>query len=231
MKRILIAVLMILGCASQSWAFGSAIQAVLATGYVASDPCAGFVICEGFEGTGTPTNWTTSGSTFNFDATTTPIDGSQYATADYNTSSGYISIPISPAMTDVYMGFKLRVRNLPTSSNDIFEFRGASSYSSYITLRSTGTVQASTSGGAGGSITAAISANTTVFIKLYHHVGSSVDTSLTIWTSPDGTTWTQKSTSTNGNNYQQIAYMRFYTDIGNNYDIDTVKIKATDFNM
>ena len=34
MKRILIAVLMVLGCASQSWAFGAAIQAVLATGDV-----------------------------------------------------------------------------------------------------------------------------------------------------------------------------------------------------
>ncbi len=30
---------MVLGCASQSWAFGSAIQAVLATGYVASSEC------------------------------------------------------------------------------------------------------------------------------------------------------------------------------------------------
>lgn len=109
MKKLIVILALFLSCAS--------IEArnVVTCFAPAADPCAGYLVCEDFEGTGTPTGWSKSASYFTFDSTSpTPLEGSQSAaetsTQAYQDGSGKYTF--GAAQANLYLYFIMRMNDV-----------------------------------------------------------------------------------------------------------------------
>lgn len=169
----------------------------------ASAPAATYLISENFDGAGTPTSWTVTGTgTSNFDYTTSPapLEGTQsYRASTATQTIRCESINISDA-TEVYCYVLFRPVTFSANTRNFIGFENSGGGTIYPFIRnSAGTIEVS-HGGASATTVGSMSAGTTYHVWFYWKakVGAA-----------DGVAWIGWSTDgtrpTSGNNFQQVT--------------------------
>ena len=230
MKRIITLWLAVLMLAAHP------VQAAVCVGFGQSADVT-YLVNEGFEGTGAPTapgTWTTSGDgTINFDATATPIEGSQYLHLDYGTAHSYVHIPLGASYDEVYIGMKIRFNSFPSVLTNFLSPMYNTSNVGYLYTGDGGEIRAFPAGGATAtSADGIITAGTPIYIKTYYKKSDgSNNGTMTAWTSSDGSTWTQIVSNADGTNTNQINYINlFVNNAAIEYDVDSFKVSTSNFN-
>jgi hypothetical protein len=147
-----------------------------------SDVPSGTLVNEDFEGTGTPSGWTKSGSV-NFDETGTVLDGSQSLSFDA-TSSGPYAYKAYTGQSSVTYFFDFQFHTAPGSTRRFIEF-DTSGYSSlgYLGLTSSRKLNVEPVGGTQTQGSTVLSVDTHYRIWLKYTKGTGSNASLEVWIS------------------------------------------------
>lgn len=139
-------------CTSRNWAI-AAVEVRAATVSPA------WLISEGFEGTGTPSGWTTVGSGDNFDYTTTVLEGSESLGIEGTVDSA--AQFTFAGQTDCYVYFQFRMTALPAVSiNGLAITDSGGSAICYVGVNSSGTATINVVGGGNATSVGAMSSGT-----------------------------------------------------------------------
>lgn len=192
-----------------------------------SDTAVTYLLNETF-GTGTiPTGW----SVVSGDATVTWIDKMAYT---YGTTVTTVyTDALSAPSNHPYFQFKLKAPSLPAANIGIFTPRSSSSNRGTVVLYADGSLAAWPSSGtlvqsAAGVVTAGV--DIFIRVELIKATVAGNDSVMTVSTSPDGTTWTQRATSTDGTNTSDWARGSFVLT-EELYEISNFKVANVPFNM
>ena len=216
--RQLIITLALILCAATAWEVRPGFGWQLVAGGGAVDPCAGTLICEGFEGTGAPSGWATPDSAPNIDwdyaTSPAPLEGEQSLMLDSIAKGSMVRLD-TPSFTITGNILVVSFRLLPLAVNSVSDVSIALRNSSFVTvgtmiIGTNGSLCASVPGGtwscsSGGKVVA----DTEVYLKLVHVTGTGGDSAMYIYTSQDGATWTLADDSTGGTNTTKPANFRF----------------------
>lgn len=191
---------------------------------------ASYYINEGFESGTAPTSpstWTDVWGTYAWNYSAAPLDGT-YSMSISGGSSGMCT----PALTSqgtyyVTIHYKLAAR--PSTNNyDIIQFYSGASNVGSAGVQPDGKVYAIANAPGGSSSGTVITAGTAVYLKIKHSKGVSNGTT-TIWSSTDGTTWTQEATDTDGTSNIDINALCFIgIDSSTAVYYDTLKVDPND---
>lgn len=194
--------------------------------YVPAESDVSYLIDEDFEGVGEPTDFTTddTNGTVDYDYTTGPLEGSDSLYLEYST--GLVDVTISfTSQTEFYIA-------------GLFEFLSLNTYD-FINPSYRGSVRITTDGaicaeGYDGtrncSANGTISTSTSIYIKA-RFVNGNPDGVVTVWTSLNGTSWTQQATSTDGQWDSAWSNVSIVSGSNNlNIKVDSLRISSDDFN-
>lgn len=177
-----------------------------------SENCTGYDVCENFEGTGTPSGWTVSstGTTVDFDYTTSPLRGSQslalQGSANTTSTVYYTVVGDFTAASDHWVHFLYSYPTTPWAIGyNFFNFAGNKSI--YINT-SNKLVSNSTTG------SATLTTNTKYHIWVHYVVDSSDNYTIDIYISESTTRPSSPDISTSGTGGYSIYRIEF-TSIGN----------------
>lgn len=196
----------------------------------------GVTTFEDFEGTGTPTGWTVTHGTPDFDYTTTVFSGIE--SLYYNSAGNPMRFETSSlgVSGEVYIGFMVNM----TAQGTSFEIRLRDTADNVLAVIDKGTVSDSlvvqvTGGTAYQTPTDSWQLSTTTYIKIRYKPSNGVDNAeIQGWTSTDGTTWTSTSaTSTNATTPTANVDHLYFTC---NFEtitavFDDIKYSLADFNF
>ena len=196
----------------------------------------GVTTFEDFEGVGTPTGWTVTHGTPDFDYTTTVLSGAE--SLYYNSAGSPMRFETSSlgVSGEVYIGFIINITVQGTS----FEIRLRDSSDNTLARIDKGTVSDSlivqvTGGTAYQTPNDSWQLSTTTYIKIRYKPSNGVDNAeIQGWTSTDGTTWTSTSAiSTNATsptaNVDHLYFTCNFETITAVYD--DIKYSSTDFDF
>ena len=232
------AILVVLFCSAGSTWVASPGQAGVHGG---GAPVSPFIIEEGFEGTGTPTNFTQSspGTAANFDYSAAPLTGSQslYITDPGGSGNANAQVDFTASAADtMYAAFKWKPTASIASSSDIAWFQNAAANVKLGALhwRASDQVLAVThTGPLSGTITAAITAGNTYWIKMRYikASGAGNNAQIALWISTDGLSWSASPIQlTNGPQTDQAVVFKWDIFHSRNFDmvLDSVRIDTDD---
>ncbi len=188
-----------------------------------------FLVDENFDGSGTPTNWFTLGSDFDY-----AFGGSQVLRLSATGQYAGVSDGTVLNHGELYGKFRVTVTTMPSSFDILFSLKDASYTEVYsITINSTGTLNVG-SLGVFATTTDAIALNTDTWVYWRHRKSSgsadgvsSVGFSLTETRPTAGTNFAGGITGTEPDNTTQTFT---YTANGGVFLIDNFQIATTTFN-
>ena len=203
-------------------------------GAAAADQCAGYLICEGAEGSGTPAGWTnvTTNGTVNWDYTTTKLDGDN-SLALTHTAAGWVGTWTSFAAQDTVYGFTLfRTSNAAPAQVTLSIQDGAGASLCYAQVQPT-TAILSASCNANVYTVGALSADTLYYVWVRYTKGTGANGICSSGFSTDGTeptsgdNFVSKTNCTNTAQAERI-YLGGYANNATLVRIfDKVRIKTT----
>ena len=201
-------------------------------------PVSPFIIEEGFEGTGAPTNFTQAspGTAANFDYSAAPLTGSQslYITDPGGSGNANVLVDFTASAADtMYIAFKWKPTASIASSSDIAWFQNAAANVKLGALhwRSSDQVLAVThTGPLSGTTTAAVTAGNTYWIKMRYIKGTGANAQIAMWFSTDGSAWGSPIQLTNGTQTDQAVVFKWDIFNTRNFDmvVDSVRIDTDD---
>jgi hypothetical protein len=176
---------------------------------------------------GLPTGWADQGG----DATYS-CSGAEW-TVTYGTTDDNVYSASFTETGDIYAGFKVTYPTMPSSSSTLLHFRTPYSSRGTVEFWNDGAISANPSGGTSNkSSDGIVSANTAIFVKVHLVKGTGANSTMTVWTSTNGTSWTQRAESTNGTNTEDWARIGFRLEnTVSSVKIDNVRVDNADFNM
>lgn len=195
-----------------------------------NNPALLYSINEGFESglDVNPTDWWNDGGVqYNYPTAGLNLDGSYCLRIS---SAGSAALGHTPAAT-IYSSVHLRLSALPSTETGYYlTIRDSTDTDiGLVMITVSGEIGAVAMGGTENYSTPVITANTTIYLKTKYVKGTGSNAALTVWTSTDGTTWTQRVASTNGTSTTQAEIFRLggYALASYAY-IDTLKISSVD---
>jgi hypothetical protein len=221
MRYIPIALALLLS-ASQAWGV-VLIQREAASGTFCEN-ISGEILCEEFEGSGTPTSWTVSSGTADFDNTSTPLDGSESAV--FSATSQIDIAPSGMDVDDIWIYFEIETLADPSDYTTVFALISSGNQRGGCTARaSDGNWQCIARGGsAPGYI---IDPNG--YIKMHLQISDGSNNGfMNVYTSSDGTTWSLVSESTGGTLLTNWQSASFYLASDKSIKIDNFAISESD---
>lgn len=184
-----------------SYTGGSAAAALGGTGVANSS-----VLTFDFEETGVPTGWAVNAGSPNFDYTTIALEGLQSLYTASNTNSARLTF--TPADTVYFSVGFYQVADVASDYPIKLYTSDGVTLLGQVLFRQTGlTVGATATGGTAQIGTQARTIGAKWYLKGKFVNGT--NTSLTIWLSSDGTTWTQSASCTNGTTIGQLGRLIF----------------------
>lgn len=186
-----------------------------------SNPCSGYLICQGYEGTGYDNGetWTEGGINIDEDYTTSPIVGSQSLRISTSTQAGYAFSSFT-ANDNAYAFFRFRAAALPGATTNMSTIRDSSgTVLATVALRTDGKLQVTPAGGSAQTTGSAIATATDLYIWFEYEKGTGSNAVARCGFSTDGT----KPTMTAGSNGTATAQAgRIYTGATSNSSVDWV---------
>jgi hypothetical protein len=156
---------------------------------------------EGFEGTGKPASWDTNGTgTVDWDYTDTVLVDSQSLQITGPAASGMIAqISRSQLNTDgfasgttnLFAQFRYRPTTWPSQNSSFFTINGTQGL---VEINNAGRLRANVTGGTAEAVDSVFALDTTIYVR----VRITLDGTLYVWTSANGTDWTERISITNG---------------------------------
>ena len=200
-------------------------------------PTVTYLINEGFEGTGFPTESFNSAAGapagLDYDYTADALSGSKSLYADYVNTVMSLETNVFASSTTLYVGAKIKPKTIGgTNQQGFIVFYDVNNIRGSVFLWISGAVSASPSGGTIVTSSAGVlQVDTTVYLKVRAVSGTGSNSTMTVWTSTDGTLWTERAHSSNGTftgNWEKVGL-----EFRNSYDfiVDDVKVANEDFNM
>lgn len=186
----------------------------------------GYLIEEGFEGTGLPPNFTAieTGGTpdFDFDYTTTPLVGSQ-SFRMVDTTAGQEKVVVDfGARDEVWVAFVVNaVDGIPGGGGSYpFGFRDASgTEQNYLINENTpGRIKIHTDAGFTASSDFSFTTGGTYYVKVRYKKGTGNNAEMELWVSTSTASWGTSASSTDGDTTTQLRYFIF--DSYNTYDVE-----------
>jgi len=212
MKRFLISVFLVLLVASTACAWGPMVMF--------SHRTMTYLINEGFESGTEPTGWT-HGAPNNYGYSAAPLDGT------YSLQTGSYGGAATPAVVGdtLYVTAHFKIGTFSDGTVQTLAIYGSSNtIVAQLVVGPTGKVGAVATGGTlVYSADGVVALNTPVYLKMMYTKGTGANATATVWTSSNGTTWTQRATSTNGTSTGQSKWIALGTGAVNILYWDTVK--------
>lgn len=161
---------------------------------------------EGFEGTGAPTGWGTNGTgTIDWDYATTPLAGSQSLHITGPVSGGMIAqlsrsqlntYGFDSGKSNLFCQFRYKPTTWPTSNSSLFTINGSGGV---VQINNAGRLYADLSvGGTAETVDSLFSLDTEIYLR----VKITLDGTLYVWSSTNGTDWTERISITDGTSGQ-----------------------------
>jgi hypothetical protein len=203
------------------------------TGVAWSDPTPGdpdptlydYILEEDFSLGTIPSGWSVESG----DSVITWVDKMAYT---YGSSIGMVyTEAFSEASNHPFIQFKFKPISLPASFTNLLFLRSAYSNRGSVQIFSDGAIQATPYNGlAVKSSSGVLTAGVETYIRIEADAGTGEDSIMTISTSPDGIVWTQRATSTNGQNVNDFVRVAFSLTSAN-YEISDMRVANEAFNM
>jgi len=216
MKKVLLAFLILIFCAPTAYSFQ----------LIHGRPSAGasYLFDNGFEGTGDEGIWTTGAGTPDYDATTTPMTGSEYLSLDAGESvtAGFT------ATSEVWGTFQFRFDdNFENTEYVFYPMTGVVSVA-LMQLNMSQRLQGKASGGSYDFGSTTLTAGTTYDIKWYYKKGTGSNAIFTVWLGVGGS-WNQEFSSTDGTGTSDVDGVKFRNAADTEIvDIDKVLVDDVD---
>lgn len=159
-----------------------------------------YLVEETFEGAGTPTDWTTTGTgTIDFDNTIVVIDGAQSLMLTAVSQTPRAISPTFAAQGEIWVYFKMIVVSLPSASVGLITVKNASAAQVMrIRVTATGLINVQSATG-GANTTDAVSAGTLYHVLGHYLKGTGADAIVDVEFNTTGT-WTGT-----GNKFKQLT--------------------------
>lgn len=176
---------------------------------------ASYLIDEGFEGTGAPSGWSSTG-TVDWDEATIVHDGSQSFQVDSTTIDGYGHDTFTGA-ADIYGEFWYYADHIPSTDAAIFRILNGTTEIGRIRHRAAGTLQVLATGGTNVATTLSTGEDTWVRIWFHFTQGSGTNATMRVWwattdTHPGNGDAQYFAQSTNGTSTSQGDAIRLFSD-------------------
>lgn len=174
-----------------------------------------YLINEGFDGTGAPSGWSSSG-TVDWDEATIYHDGAQSAQIDSSSADSYAEISFTGA-DDIYGEYWWYSDYTPSADGNIIRVLNGFTQIGVISHRSTGVLSVGAAGGTGSSCTLAITEDSWVRIWWHYHTGTGADAVIELWwntsdSHPGNGDAQYYCASTNGTSTLQANKLRNFSD-------------------
>lgn len=175
-----------------------------------------YLVDEGFEGTGAPASWTSSG-TVDWDEATIFQSGAQSFQVDSSSGDGYGQTPTFTCPADCYAEFWYYPDHIPSTDAIVFRFYNGTTELGRIEQRSTGVLRAQAIGGTVANLTLTTGEDTWVRIWVHFTQGSGTNATMRVWwattdTHPGNGNAQYFAQSTNGTTTAVVDRIRLFSD-------------------
>jgi hypothetical protein len=188
---------------------------------------------EGFEGTGAPAGWATSGADIDYDSTASPITGAQsLAMADPVGADQSATYDFPEDADTVWIAFKYRESADPAVSTGEFcrLLNSSNTVLAFWRTQTNGTLVFRVTS-TNSTTVVDMTANTVYRVKMKYTKGTGADETLEMWAVTDGSgSWGTSQILTNGADTTRADKLQFNQAANNNITMtwDNVKVSTSD---
>lgn len=175
-----------------------------------------YLVEEGFEGTGAPASWTSSG-TVDWDEATIFHDGAQALQVDSTSADSYAQTPTFTCGADCYGEFWFYPDHIPSTDAIVFRLYNNTTELGRIEQRSTGVLRVQAIGGTAVNMTLSIGEDSWVRVWFHFTQGSGANATMRAWwattdTHPGNSNAQYYAASSNGTTTAVVDRIRLFSD-------------------